>query len=459
MSVPSSPEISRSNSPTGSRIKIVAERKAMLRNNKFKGGGRKAEGGKCAPCFPLPPSPFPPRTAITLIEVLISMFVLLFGLMGVAAIFPVASHYVLEGDKRDRSSGLAQIAFEELKSRKLLRPNQWFYTDHPEDYSFNTWIIERSIPTKIGQFSQSPAANNNPGHAFVLDPLGGAEISAGFGRVFFPISAGAVTRPWPNLMFPTLTGTYVTPGSSSPWPIRRVTAPIPNPNPSMAAMSPFVAMDKNTAETAFRLRDDLVTQQPEAGDRPSVQRWRQNGGQLLSREYVGDYSWLATVVPTRNTALMGLQPSANIKDEFYEVTSVVFYKRDITPSATVAGSAGSERLIGAEFLNSGELALYKQPSDTSDETVDTAVDGIKPTNWIAVCGVNQITGAFMMKWYKILAMDDETDVVQLASSNPQGRYLMVDGPEWPSGSYTNLRAVILPGAIDAYTRVMQIEQE
>jgi hypothetical protein len=228
-------------------------------------------------------------------------------------------------------------------------------------------------------------------------------------------------------------------------------------------------MDANTAETAFRLRDDLVTQQPEAGDRPSVQRWRQNGGQMLSREYVGDYSWLATVVPTRNTALMGLQPSANIRDEFYEVTSVVFYKRDITPSATTGGSAGSERLIGAEFLNSGELALYDYDTNTTNETVDTALDGIKPTNWIAVCGVNQITGAFMMKWYKILAMDDSStqDNLPGAGTNQTVRYLMVDGPEWPEGKnsagaalgWRNLRAVILPGAIDAYTRVMQIEQE
>jgi hypothetical protein len=228
-------------------------------------------------------------------------------------------------------------------------------------------------------------------------------------------------------------------------------------------------MSAQTAETAFRLRDDLVTQQPEAGDRPSVQRWRiDNKGTAtntddvaLSREYVGDYSWLATVVPTRNTALLGLQPSANIKDEFYEVTSVVFYKRDITPSITQNGSAGSERLIGAEFLNSGELALYDYDTNTTNETVDTALDGIKPTNWIAVCGVNQITGAFMMKWYKILAMDDSTDQDNLpfAGTNKNLRYLMVDGPEWPSGSYGNLRAVILPGAIDAYTRVMQIEQE
>jgi hypothetical protein len=434
----------------------------MLRNNKFKGGGRKAEGGKCAPCFPLPPSPFPPRTAITLIEILISMFVLLFGLMGVAAIFPVASHYVLEGDKRDRSSGLAQIAFEEIKSKKLLKPGQWAYLAQTADKASTMPLLAPPSMPPVIFFHGMGAA----GCAFVIDPLAGPTPGASVDstaayREFFPyLNTSFPPNPWPSWRINAGGGSYVV----SSWPVRRVTFA------SNPGNFPTNTLSKASLEPTFRLRDDLVTQQPEAGDRPSVQRWRKTDPNntpadptddvMLSREYVGDYSWLATVVPTRNTALMGLQPSANIKDEFYEVTSVVFYKRDITPSATTGGSAGSERLIGAEFLNSGELALYDNDTSTgSPETVDTALDGIKPTNWIAVCGVNQITGAFMMKWYKILAMDDSTDVIQLASGNTQGRYLMVDGPEWPSGSYTNLRAVILPGAIDAYTRVMQIEQE
>jgi hypothetical protein len=242
----------------------------------------------------------------------------------------------------------------------------------------------------------------------------------------------------------------------------------------MAGMAPFVAMDKQTAETTFTLRDELVTQQPEAGDRPSVQLWRSNNNGtpndptddvMLSRQFSGNYTWLATVVPTRNSALLGLQPSAGIRDEFYEVTSVVFYKRDTVPSATINGSTGSERLIEAEFLNNGELAIY-DGNLSNRETPDTALEGVKPTNWIAVCGVNQITGAFMLKWYKILAMDDSSikDNLPGAGTNKTVRYLMVDGPEWPEGKnsagvavgWQNLRAIILPGAIDAYTQVMQL---
>lgn len=428
------------------------------------GKGTRSLCARTVPLSPFPfrlsPSPFPPRRGITLIEVLISMFVLLFGLMGVAAIFPVASHYILEGDKRDRSSGLAQLAFEELKARKILKPREWMYANHPD---IGSWVIDRrTIPTaKPGEFYTQPVPAQTPGHAFVIDPLGGAQITvSGLQRMFFPASGSMVTRPWPTLRFPTISGTYVTPSAGSLWPIYRISLPIPTSNTAISTF-PYVAMDRQTADMAFRLRDDLAIVQPDAGDRPSIQRWRTNGTQLLSRDYVGDYSWLATVVPTSQRALIGLQPAANIKDAFYEVTTVVFYKRDVVPSTSAVGSPGSERLITAQFLNESELAIYS--TTNTDAEINLAIDGIKPTNWIAVMGVNQITGAFMMKWYKIQAMDDENSAIVADASTPangrRGRYLMVQGPDWPTSSYNNLRVAILPGAIDAYTRVMQVDVE
>ena len=66
-----------------------------------------------------------PRPGISLLEVLISMFVLLFGLMGVAAIFPVGNHYAAKGDQYDRGAAMADAALAELKSRGLLRPQLW----------------------------------------------------------------------------------------------------------------------------------------------------------------------------------------------------------------------------------------------------------------------------------------------------------------------------------------------
>jgi type II secretory pathway pseudopilin PulG len=404
--------------------------------------------------FAISHSTFHIPRGITLIEVLISMFVLLFGLMGVAAIFPVASHYVLEGDKRDRSSGLAQIAFEELRSRNYLNTKQWVYpTNSNATNPGMAFVNHFSGPTN--NFFGNPF---DPGVAFVIDPLASATpltSSDQTPRTCFPFKANNNSNNppvgWSTLRYPANPPISSTAMPVGTWPIKRITLDV---NPHLTNNR---VMTGQMAETAFRLRDDLITQHPDAGDRPSVQRWRRDGsGNMLAREFTGDYSWLATVVPTRQTALLGLQPAANYRDEFYEVTSVVFYKRDIMPSVTAGSSAGSERLISAEFLSSGELALYNNTGFV--DTVDTALDGIKPTNWIAVSGVNRLTGAFMLKWYKILAMDDSTskgEVLPIAGTR-DARYLMVGGPEWPSGSYGNLRAIILPGAIDAYTQIMQL---
>ena len=82
------------------------------------------------------------RRGISLIEVLISMFVLLFGLMGVAAIFPVGNYYVVEGEKYDQGSALIQNALEEIEARGLLRPEAWLYGNSVSETPF--WVIQQA---------------------------------------------------------------------------------------------------------------------------------------------------------------------------------------------------------------------------------------------------------------------------------------------------------------------------
>ena len=239
------------------------------------------------------------------------------------------------------------------------------------------------------------------------------------------------------------------------WPVRRLSVP----------QADGLPLTKNVAEVIFRLRDDLAVEKPERGDVPSIQRWSTadidpvtgtpnntpndpTDDTLLSRQYQGNFSWLATIVPSTREALIGLQPAAR-KSYPYEVSVVVFYKRVPTPAAE------TERLINAEMIGTGELAIYGATIDQ----VDAAVEGIRPSNWVAVMGVNQTTGTFMLKWYRLLALDDETHTINLTSSNPQGRYAMLMGPDWPLGSYENLRVAILPGIASVVTREMVLEQD
>ncbi|MEE3220836.1 MAG: prepilin-type N-terminal cleavage/methylation domain-containing protein, partial [Planctomycetota bacterium] len=65
---------------------------------------------------------------ITLMEVLIAIFVLAVGLMGVAALLPVGKSQVQKGTVQQRAATLATKAFESLKTRGILKPSNWMYS-------------------------------------------------------------------------------------------------------------------------------------------------------------------------------------------------------------------------------------------------------------------------------------------------------------------------------------------
>jgi len=394
------------------------------------------------------------RRAISLIEILISIFVLLFGLMGVASIFPVGSHLMSEGDKFDSSALLAGNAFEELEVRGMLRPENWLYSDSVPGAP--NWVVQRAAPN-VGEFQfpiPSPWDDNQgPGHAFVIDPLGTANAAPIGSAVRLPrFNPSSTDNPWR----PALAGTV--------WPVRRVTFGAPDP----AGTYPLIPVTTSVAETIFSLRDDLAVELPDEADRPGVQRWSTSDPNntpidptddlLLARQYNGNYTWLATVVPTTSKALLGLQPANSSYGQYsYDVSVVVFRKRDMVPSAT------SERLVDAVLLPGREVELFVQGA-TDPAVLDQALDEIRPGNWICILGVNQANGDFVMKWYRLLSLDDETSKnldIEAATSDQYYRRAMLIGPDWPArtaqNEVINLRAIVLPGTISAVTRQLQME--
>ena len=428
------------------------------------------------------------RPGISLVEILISMFVLLFGLMGVAAIFPVGNHYAIEGEKFDMGNSLSQNAFEELRSRGMLKPELWHYPDpslvlapetatqhYPNAGEFDFSFIQPATidngdsgnPDEgLFNISQNTAVTPiGPGHAFVIDPLGAAAgIDLGLQNLdVFPYGDGTSTdylnNYW-NTGVPVLL-------SGTRWPIRRLTVFDVNG-----------LMSTSVAETIFRLRDDLTVEQPKENDVPSWQTWDTDSlgnaivadDILLRRQYTGNYSWLATLVPQSFDALAGLQPRAlngSYQQYRYDLSVVVFRKRD----TTFVDSTGktSERLISAELDGDSNLVVYSD----ARPFVDNSLEDIRSGNWIALAGVNQTTGMFMLQWYRIITMDTETlneaDAgydVATTSGSFFVRRLMLDGPAWPvppstlaatNGIATNLRAIILPGAISVASQEVTME--
>jgi hypothetical protein len=410
------------------------------------------------------------RRGISLLEVLISMFVLLFGLMGVAAVFPVGNHFAGKGEQYDRGAALADQAFADIKARGMLNPGVWLY---PREMTASEGgllipaeshrVMQHAASPAAGSFAVMVGTGSGPGHAFVIDPLGTAEgrttgVAPYTGLDVFPF--GMTTNPWNSVAAPAIK----LPGEL--WPVRRIT--LPSNNASIPWMTPQVA------ETICRLRDDLANETPEQDDRPGSQRWSMQivgapdkpdslvpGDDIpLARAFTGSYSWIATVVPTGPVGATAFphaafQPAtADYHSALFDVSVAVFHKRTETPSID------SERNLAAEFLGDGELVIY---ADTA-EVVDKAADGILPSQWILIAGTQQ-SGKFHLKWYKIQYIDDETIDVVVTAGTKFGRQVTLDGQAWPidrnpAGNELprdNLRAILLPGVIGVSTQSLTME--
>ncbi len=84
------------------------------------------------------------RRGISLMEVLISIFILSIGLLGVAAMIPIGKLAMIETAKSDRTGACGRAALREVKVRRMMNSASW-----------------------------SPVPTTNP---FVIDPLGYATI-------------------------------------------------------------------------------------------------------------------------------------------------------------------------------------------------------------------------------------------------------------------------------------------
>ncbi|HMO86229.1 MAG TPA: prepilin-type N-terminal cleavage/methylation domain-containing protein, partial [Lacipirellulaceae bacterium] len=185
-----------------------------------------------------------PRRGVSLLEVLISMFVMLFGLMGVAAIFPVGNHYAVRGERFDRGAAAIDVAVADLKARGVLDTRAWLYAD-----ANNTPLMNYD-----GVFN--PSTRRIRGPAFLIDPLGASMVDPGQGLPMFPYGGdGGSVNPW-GLLDET--------GDPLGWPIRRV---------SLRQRGQDFRLSTIAAELIATLRDDVTVDVPRDADRPSVVRW------------------------------------------------------------------------------------------------------------------------------------------------------------------------------------------
>lgn len=436
-----------------------------------------------------------PHSAITLIEVLISMGILTIGLLGVAAIFPVGGHYMRKGEEADRGAAIAKAAFGEVVARGMLNPDLWM--THITDGQFSNSDVpfgDRFRPALL-QYRRNRDSNfdaANPameaqaerdgnalfGSAVVIDPLAVAHVLERNANSALNISQ------FPAIVNPIIRYDAVddTRASWRPWqtaaPVRRLSLAMPVTDGGLLPIGTPVYLSSDAADAIFRSNDDLAMRAADSDDEPTRQLWsRTADGTTLARQSRGNYTWLVTIAPTSNAARDAL--ATDPSKFYYNVSVVVFNKRvldDFDANSTSSEKYLRGRVI-SKSLSGGELLLEPVSSITNDRDL---FENLKPGQWIMVFGPHtrsrSAEPALFLRWYRVLAVEGEEEQLDASGApttsapdpaNPR-RLVALRGPAWPwepagntdtSNLPNDVRVAIVPNAVAVHSRDMRLESE
>jgi hypothetical protein len=417
------------------------------------------------------------------------MGILTVGLLGVAAIFPVAGFYMQKGDVADRSSAIAQAAFNHAVASGQLDPENWLMYEPVsptvlppnnaakmrQSYSkrFASGLRDElaAQSTQTDSLLRNRSINTKYGYVYALDPLGANSSSMAPSDPLIRQQAASSQRlpigaqltdysnyshwwPWSPAN-----------GSAAAevrWPVMRVTLEQPP-----GEFQPW-PLTNATADKYFRSSDDLALDVPTQADQPSQQVLSTfdldgDGSQdPLSRQSQGNYSWIATVVPASSDARDALAIDPHAYE--YEVAVAVFYKR-VLDDALDANRA--ERLMNAKVisigLSGGELLV------TNTAAISDPFKGLKEGNWVPVCGPHPMSSKenpkFVFRWYRVLAVEKEVNGIIDPANAANQRLVTLRGPQWPWQPSTNLGSselsnnlclVVLPNVVAVHSKTIQL---
>jgi hypothetical protein len=421
------------------------------------------------------------------------MGILTLGLLGVAALIPVGGFYQQKAEIADRASAIAQAAMNELVTSGMLDPRAWrvmaqpvpaqppgpvALPSDPMAFTFQrpfatvlSEAIANTLKVNYTAAQRQQFLARTFGHVFVIDPLAvaGASMPPSSNPTVNRINRAVAVFPASAVMPPsgvsygagwTTWWWGSNPNSEYTWPVRRVTF--------LQSGSPTQNMTSAVAAHYFRGQDDLSFDFPARDDRPAIQNWDvKDRVTPLARKWTGDYSWIATVVPTTSAARDALASTS--QSHAYDVSVIVFHKRAIPvipPQTTQEGSSAANVMVEDELyakasiissgVTGGELLLERTGSNSPD-----AFQQLRVGQWIMLCGPHprstDIDPRFVLNWYQVLSVD----TTRLPNTQ---RRVAVRGPQWPwqpSGNTydlsNNLCVGIIRGAVAVHTKTIRLE--
>lgn len=434
------------------------------------------------------------------------MGVMTFGLLGVAALFPVGGHYLRQGEISDRADAIAQSALNDAITRGMLDPENWLAYAHngglrnsdifnrpiAEDLRGRLAFRSKEVARNSDQlWRQNQIVNDYVGAAFAIDPHGvAAAQNPASGVVDVSLAAFPASQFRVSLFQSRGSGPPGLVGAPSwfpwngpfgtHWPLQRLTVV---PHGSRKGNRP-IAPSLLEAENMVMASDDLAQEFGEDADAPSQQRLFVQDSVPYIREARGDYSYMLTVVPTTPEARGAL--ASDPASHYYDVSAVVFYKRvtggafDSSGGGTVNGNlptllgeravraaVASEGIGGGQLRLFGSTPLLENPAVTQ---VESPLKELKAGGWIMLMGPHPSSTNsrpyLFAQWYRVIAKED-------IAGQPSDADVFVTGPDWPwpiqnlpaignqatpnTPVQHDLRAIIVPDVASVHTRTMKLQ--
>ena len=397
------------------------------------------------------------RRGISLIEVLISIFVMAVGLLGVLSLMPLAHHEANRGMIEDRKGQVGRAALRDFRVRgmaaartemlldanfapvpdpsgqpiRTIVPVNWLAID-PSTGNPKRVVIAKTIPPNpfIPRLDERVFFS---GQSFVIDPrmLATQGVAASV----------LLASKFPFQLLPEVANPLMERITLRP---SALNYPVVMNGPG----DPLLPMSLAQADHIFIAQDDLSIDRPDDGDLPPEQLFTIGTNGVGKRQSDGGFSWMATLVPE----LGG--------DAQYTLSIVVFYQRD---SQMNVDQVNERRLVLDMFLSGGIGGGDIRLSSPAQELLDD----VKAGQWLMLSQATPTEWRF--RWYRILAAGDDPippgqDPHPLVSNSTDwGRYLTLSGGDWtvnpasPTNPQSPTFATIVNGVVAVYEKSIQLE--
>lgn len=354
------------------------------------------------------------RRGVSLMEVLISIFILAVGLFGVAALIPVGGSEILESVKADRSAAVGAAAMRDVRVRRLLDPVQMdlFNVNQPAVpmWYAGAWLNETAPPQYV-----------------LIDPLGALSIGTVFPQGGTPQMARVNVRAAP--------------------------------------LTSATVLTLDGAREIFVSKDDVLFDLPQNRGKRALLQYRPRTGTGVASapgsydpanhvpDYEGAYSWMAMLAPAPSERPYGSETATADVRCRANCSIVVFYKRNLNSTdAEVIASAS----LAAGSFGGGDVLL-----SVANAAQSQYLDRVRKNEWILLFSATggpppgpptspTATTGPLFQWYRVVAVGE-------VPGNPLQRQVTLSGPDWPATA-GNVQAVLMQGVVGVFTKVVELDR-